>query len=385
VDRAGALSGDGAAGPATAPPRARAALLAGPGELVVEPVTFEPPGPGEVQVRMAAAGVCHTDLHISNSPDGWGHPFPQLLGHEGAGVVEAVGSGVSGLEPGQAVAIGCRVPCGACALCRRGRPRRCRRSTPRAARCRRDRDGAPVTAPLGVGMFATRVVVDARAAVPMDPAVPLARAALLGCAVSTGVGSVLHSAAVWPGARVAVVGCGGIGLSAVQGARIANASQVIAVDVVEAKLAWARGLGATDTVLAGERDPVQAVRELTGGEGVDFAFEAVGLPACVEQCVGMLAYAGVATIIGVPQGDGRITLDLADRARGFFPVTATLTVSHGGDTLPVHDLPVFARLYLDGRLDLDGMVTHEVGLDEVATGFTLMTAGASIRTVVRLD
>jgi S-(hydroxymethyl)mycothiol dehydrogenase len=363
---------------------AKAALLTAPREISVETIEFGPPGPGEVQIGLHAAGVCHTDLHIANSEGGWGR-YPLLLGHEGAGVVEAIGAGVAGIAEGDPVAIACRVPCGRCRMCIRGNPRRCKASSPRPPALRRASDGAIVTPALGVGLFSTRVLVDRGAVVPLDHDMPLDKAALLGCAVLTGVGAVVNSAAVWPGARVAVVGCGGIGLSVVQGAKLANAAQIIAVDVIPRKLAWAEELGAAHVVDASRDDPVQTVRQLTGGDGVDFSFEAVGLAGCVDQCLRMLAYGGVATIIGVPGPEEELTVDLGDTERGFFRNTNTLTVSHGGDSIPAHDVPVLAALYKEGKLDLDRMATHQVSIDDVEQGFRNMEKGAAIRTVVRFD
>ena len=361
----------------------RAALLEAPGRLGVAEVAFEGPDPGQILVRMKAAGVCHTDKHLHDSPDGWGRPFPMLLGHEGAGVVEAVGAGVEGIADGDHVAIGCRVPCGGCPQCRRGHARLCQSSAARAPVIEPAAGGGAVLSPMGIGLFAELVPVDARAAVVMDKDIPMGVLGLLGCAVMTGVGAVLNTAQVWPGARVAVMGCGGIGLAAVQGAAAANARQVIAIDLAARKLEWAGQLGATHTVDASERDAVEAVRELTGGEGVDFSFEAVGLPGCVEQCIEMLAYCGKATIVGKPQGESKFTVNLGGSTRGFFENTLTLTVTHGGDGLPAFDLPLYAQMHRRGRLDLDALATHEVDLSGIGEGFERMESGGAIRTVVR--
>lgn len=327
---------------------ARAAILTGPGKVSIARLEFDAPGRGEVLLRLVASGICHTDLHIARSPDGWGFGYPQLLGHEGAGIVEEVGEDVTNVSVGNRVVVGCRVACGDCSMCRKGQSRRCRLSSARRPSLRLA-DGTPVVASLGIGLFADRILVDARALVPVGPDIPLERVGLFGCAVMTGVGAVLNTARVWPGASVAVVGCGGIGLSVVQGARLANATRIVAVDVLPQNLTWARRMGATDTVDAGEGDPVERVRGLTGGEGVDFSFEAVGLPACVDQCIRMLAYGGTATLIGVPQPGAVVAVDLADRSTGFFPNTVTLTVTHGGEGLPPQDFPVFERLYRQGN------------------------------------
>lgn len=364
--------------------KASAALLVSPGTVVIEDVEFEGPGPGEIAVKMAAAGLCHTDLHIRDSSDGWGRTFPLLLGHEGSGIVTATGRAVSDLSPGDHVAIACRVPCGVCSMCSRGDPRRCRASAASPARIRRLSDGREVSAALGIGLFADQVVVDARAAVKMDPLVPLDVAGVFGCAVMTGVGAVTNTAKVFPGASVAVVGCGGIGLSVIQGSIVTGAGLVIAVDVVDKKLEWAQTLGATHTVNGSAEDPVQAVREITDGKGVDFAFEAVGSGRCVEQCLQMLAYGGTATVIGVPPAAEQLNIQLGGPS-GFLSNTNSLLVTHGGDSLPRHDLQVFSQLLLQGRLDIENMISHRIKLTEIEHGFEMMRAGESIRSIVSFD
>lgn len=359
-----------------------ATLLAAPGELTVERVTFEGPGPGQVLLRMAAAGVCHTDMHVYDSDNGRGFGFPMILGHEGSGVVEAVGEGVTHLEVGDNAAVGCRVPCGICPLCRRGDTRRCMASSAKAPSVRLASDGSVVHVPMGIGLFAELIPVDAAAAVRIDDDIPVEKLGILGCAVMTGTGAVLHSARVWPGATVAVIGCGGIGLAAVQGAAAANADKVIAVDLTDQKLEWAKRLGATHTVNATESDVVAEVRALTDGLGVDFSFEAVGLSGTVEQAMAMLAYGGTATMIGFPPDDATVSLPIGGPG-GMFRTTTTLTVTHGGDGLPMFDLPLFAQMYRDGSLDLDTLVSHEVSLEDLGRGFDHMRASDSIRTIVR--
>jgi len=350
----------------------------------VEDVEFEGPGPGQIAVQMAAAGICHTDLHIRDSSDGWGLAFPLLLGHEGSGIVSAVGPGESDLGPGDHVAIACRVPCGVCSMCARGDPRRCRASAAKPANVRRVSDGEKINPALGIGLFADQVVVDARAAVKLDPLVPLDVAGVFGCAVMTGVGAATNTARVFPGASVAVVGCGGIGLSAIQGSLIAGSGRVIAVDVVDKKLEWAKMVGATETVNASAEDPVRAVRDITNGKGVDFAFEAVGSGRCVEQCLEMLAYGGTATVIGVPPATEKLSIQLGGPS-GFLSNTNSLLVTHGGDSLPQHDLQVFSQLLLQGRLGLEKMVSHRIDLSEIEHGFEMMRSGESIRSIVAFE
>lgn len=361
-----------------------AALLTKPGFIDLEEVEFDLPGSGQIVVRMAAAGVCHTDLHIKQSPDGWGRQFPLLLGHEGSGVVEEVGPAVTDILVGDHVAIACRVPCGECTLCRRGDTRRCSNSSPVPARVQISQSKTKVTPALGIGLFAESVVVDANAAVVMPTDFDLHQAAIMGCALMTGIGAVTNTAQVFPGSDVAVIGCGGIGLSAVQGARLAGAGRIIAIDISAAKLDSARKLGATDVVDSSTNDAVEAALDLTDGKGVDFAFEAVGLPECVDQCLGMLAVGGVVTVIGVPQPESKLELQLGGD-QGLFSKTATIVVSHGGDSLPKHDLRAMYLLAQQGLLDIGAMVTHRVALAELNEGFELMKSGQAIRAVVDFD
>jgi S-(hydroxymethyl)mycothiol dehydrogenase len=227
--------------------------------------------------------------------------------------------------------------------------------------------------------------VHAAQAVKMPAEVPPERACLLACGVSTGFGAAINTTPVWPGATVAVVGCGGVGLSVVAGARVAGAERIIAVDIAQQKLEWAGHFGATDTVDASATDPVEAVRELTAGAGVDFAFEATGRPEPVEQMIRMLHYAGTATMVGVQGAGAMATLDLGNPQLGVFENKVTLRVSHGGDSLPQYDFPVMARHYLEGRLDLDFMVTKVIGLEDVEAAFDDMQAGRVIRSVIRFD
>lgn len=356
------------------------------GVISVETILVDDPGPGEVLVRLAASGVCHSDVWAMEHGN-WGAPWPMLLGHEGAGVVDAVGEGVTNVTPGDRVVITWAVPCGACRQCVRGMPRRCGHELAQPPRVRRARDGAVLTGVLWCGTLATHTVVTAPQVVRMPDGIPLSRACLLGCGVSTGVGAALQTAGVWPGATVAVIGLGGIGLAALQGARIAGAERAIAIDVAPAKLAWATPFGATDVVDATAGDPVDAVRALTAGEGVDVAFEAVGDPACVRQAVEMLAFAGTAVAIGVPPVPSEITLPWNGSDRAAYPHKMNLLITDGGDPIPEEDFPQMAAWYLDGSLDLDGMVTREAALDEddLVEAVRAMLAGEVIRTVVVLD
>ena len=326
----------------------------------VEQLDVDEPGPGEVVVRIDASGVCHSDLHVVET--GFGHPFPVLLGHEGTGTIEAVGAGVA-LERGRRVVVGWRSPCGSGGWCERGAPHLCR--TPLGAGQRmRTAAGATLTGAFGLGVFATRVLVTAGAAIPVADDLPPEQACLLACAVATGVGSVLKTAPVWPGARVAVIGCGAVGLCAVQGARVAGASEIYAVDVDDRKVEAAQRLGATH-----------------GGEGkrLDFVFDVVGRPETVVQGLAMLGHAGTLVYIGLPRPGAEATLPLQHT----FDRRMRFVVSHGGDHVPAEDFPKLARLAVDGDLDLGALVTKTVGLDDVASAFEDMRRGDVIRSVIR--
>ena len=350
----------------------------------IEELAIDPPGHGEVLVRLVASGVCHSDRWAIEHGN-WGAPFPMLLGHEGAGIVEDVGDGVEIPAVGDPVVLAWAVPCGSCGPCRRGVPRRCSHAWVQPPRVRRARDAALLSGTLSLGTLATHTVVHAAQAIPMPPELPLRSGCLLGCGVSTGVGAAIQTAKVWPGARIAVIGLGGIGLAALQGARIAGAERSIAVDIAAPKLDWARRFGATDTVDASAVDAVAAVRELTGGDGVDFAFEATGVPRVVSQAVAMLDYAGVAVAIGVPPIPAEVTLAWNGMENAAYPRKTSLLITDGGDPIPSEDFPEMARWALDGRLDLDGMVSREVGLDDLEEAFRAMLAGEVIRSVVVFD
>jgi S-(hydroxymethyl)mycothiol dehydrogenase len=355
------------------------------GPIRVEPIEVDDPGPGEVLVRVVANGVCHSD-HWAIHHGNWGEPFPMLLGHEGAGYVEAVGDAVDRVSVDDPVVLAWAVPCGRCRTCVRGQPRRCGHGWSQPPRMRVARTGAPLVGTLGLGTLATHVVVHAEQAIPVDPRADLSRVCLLGCGASTGIGAALNTITVPDDATVAVIGLGGIGLAALQGARIAGASRLIAVDLVAAKLEAARHLGATDVVDASTGDAVSQVRGLTRGEGVDVAFEATGNASVVAQAVAMLGRSGEAVAIGVPAPGSEITLAWGDGPDGAaYPNKATLLVTDGGDPIPDEDFPTWTGWYLDGRLDLDAMVTHEAPLtsDALREAFRAMLAGEVIRTVIR--
>lgn len=360
---------------------AKGAILPGQGSDVgVEEIVVGAIEDDEVLVRLAASGVCHTDLHVKNY-GGMGLEYPILLGHEGAGVVEAVGATVETVAAGDRAILTWAASCGSCATCLRGAPRLCGENSPASRSMRRASDGRVLAPVLECGTFATHTVVHESAVVPLTQDIPLDRACLIGCAVSTGVGAALNTAKVWPGSTVVVIGCGAIGLSAIQGARIAGAERIIAVDLVAAKLEWAEQMGATDAVEASAQDPVAAVSELTHGNGADFAFEAVGSAELVAQIIRMLGHAGTAVTIGVPAPGSVATVDLgaiSDRR-------LSLLSSWGGDPLPREDFPHLVSLYESGDLDLDTMITRRIGLDDVEEAFRAMEAGEVIRSVILLE
>jgi Zn-dependent alcohol dehydrogenase len=354
-------------------------LLAAGEPIVIHELDLDEPASGEVVVRVMASGVCHTDAHIWHR-DGWGYEFPILLGHEGAGIVEEVGAAVTHLRAGDRVVMSWRVPCGACGPCERGDRTQCASplsAGPRMRLAGSDRYVKPV---LRTGTFTTRTIVDARQAIKVPDALPLDKACLLACGVITGVGAALRTSPVWAGATVAVLGCGGVGLSVMQGARIAGASQIIAIDTVATKLDAARRFGATDVVDASAGNVVSRVRELAG-EGVDFAYDAVGASASVQQVVDVLGDEGTATLIGIPAEDSRIALD----ATKVFELGLTIRVCSSGNSEPAEFLPYLADLYLDGRLDLDAMVSQKITLNEVQDAFAAMERGAVIRSVISFE
>jgi S-(hydroxymethyl)mycothiol dehydrogenase len=365
----------------------KAVLLEEPGKpAVVRDVVIEPPGPSEVLVRLTASGVCHTDLTIKNL-NGSGMKFPIVLGHEGAGYVEQVGEGVQGLQKGDPVVLAYRAPCEQCPACRRGDPRHCYMALRPKPRIRRQADGAECSQVLRCGTFATHTVVHAKAAIKMPDAMPLDKACLIACGVVTGVGAAMNTSPVFPGSRVAVIGCGGVGLSVIQGAKLMHARQIVAVDINPVKLEWARSFGATHTVNANEVDPVAEVRRLTDDGwdgGVEFAFEATGIPSSTEQAVKMLSYGGTATTIGFPAAEDAVNLNLGDMSTGVYWNKAALHVCHCGDALPSHDFPLLAQLYLQGKLMLDEMVTRTIGLEDVEDAFHEMETGNVIRSVILL-
>jgi S-(hydroxymethyl)mycothiol dehydrogenase len=346
----------------------------------VEELTVDPPGPREVLVRVEACGLCHSDLHVLETK-GWGLRFPILLGHEGAGVVEEIGAEVTAVAPGDRVVVAWRAPCGECPHCRRGELRHCSSQLRAKRRVHRAVDGELLSPVLRCGTLADHAVVHEACAVKIPEELPIEQAALLACGFSTGAGAALWTTPVRAGSTVAVIGCGGVGLAVVQGAKLAGAERIVAIDIAREKLATARVLGATDVVDASVLDPVEAVRELTGGLGVEFAFSAVGAAAALVQAIRMCAYAGTATLVGVPLPGAKLDIDLeAD----VFEPKLTLAVTHGGDTIPQEDFPFLAQAALDGKLDLARFVTSTISLDEVPARLPHIGEDGEIRTVAPL-
>ncbi|KDN87669.1 alcohol dehydrogenase [Kitasatospora cheerisanensis KCTC 2395] len=343
--------------------------------MEVVPVVVPDPGPGEAVVRVQACGVCHTDLHYREG--GINDEFPFLLGHEAAGVVESVGEGVDNVVPGDFVILNWRAVCGRCRACRRGRPQYCF-ATHNAKQKMTLEDGTELSPALGIGAFAEKTLVAAGQCTKVDPAASPAAAGLLGCGVMAGLGAAINTGQVGRGDSVAVIGCGGVGNAAVMGARLAGASKIVAVDVDDRKLVTARGLGATHTVNSRETDPVEAIRELTGGNGADVVIDAVGRPETYKQAFYARDLAGTVVLVGVPTPEMTLELPLLD----VFGRGGALKSSWYGDCLPERDFPMLIDLYLQGRLDLDAFVSETIPLDGVEEAFARMHRGEVLRSVV---
>jgi S-(hydroxymethyl)mycothiol dehydrogenase len=346
-------------------------------KVSVETIVVPDPGPGEALVRVQSCGVCHTDLHYREG--GINDDFPFLLGHEAAGIVEEVGSDVTDVAPGDFVILNWRAVCGQCRACRRGRSQYCF-ATHNATQKMTLQDGTELSPALGIGAFADKTLVHAGQCTKVDPAASPAAAGLLGCGIMAGLGAAINTGGVTRGDSVAVIGCGGVGDAAIAGARLAGAAKIIAIDIDDRKLEWARGFGATDTINSSRTDPVEAVRALTGGNGADVVVEAIGRPETYEQAFYARDLAGTVVLVGVPTPDMKIELPLLD----VFGRGGALKSSWYGDCLPSRDFPMLVDLYLQGRLDLDGFVSETIGLDDVEEAFAKMHRGEVLRSVVNL-
>lgn len=362
----------------------KAIVFNGPGKpLAVEELTLEGPKPGEVKIRLAAAGVCHSDLHVLKGE--WKHRTPLVLGHEGAGTVMELGEGVSGLQVGDHVILSWMPACGICRYCLSGRPQLCEDAgaaigtdalldgTTRLSR----QDGEPVYHYLSSAVFAEEAVVPAKGAIRIREDAPLGSVCIIGCAVATGVGAVLRTARVPLGSSVVVIGCGAVGLSAIQGAWIAGAYPLVAIDVVAEKMETAKTFGATHVVDASAGDPVAAVQEIVVG-GVDYVFECIGLRETCEQAMSMLAPGGAAVIVGQPKSGTAVTID---------PLAVScwehrVIGCNYGSMRPSLDFPKLVDLYMNGRLKIDEMITHRRPLAEAQLAFDDLAAGREIRTVL---
>jgi S-(hydroxymethyl)mycothiol dehydrogenase len=343
--------------------------------VTIETVVVPDPGPGEALVQIQACGVCHTDLHYREG--GINDDFPFLLGHEAAGVVEAVGDGVTGVAPGDYVILNWRAVCGTCRSCLRGRPWYCF-STFNAQQKMTLADGTVLSPALGIGAFVEKTLVAAGQCTKVSSAAPAATAGLLGCGVMAGLGAAINTGGVGRGDSVAVFGCGGVGDAAIAGARLAGARTIVAVDIDDRKLEWAKDFGATHTVNALKQDPVEAVKAATEGNGADVCIEAVGHPGVYRQAFEARDLAGTVVLVGVPRPDMTIELPFIE----MFGRGGQLKSSWYGDCLPSRDFPMLIDLYLQGRLDLDRFVSETIGLEGVEEAFHKMERGEVLRSVV---
>src|SRR3954471_20315925 len=356
----------------------RGVIARGKGQPVeVVDVQVPDPGPGEALVRVQACGVCHTDLHYREG--GINDEFPFLLGHEAAGVVDAVGDGVTDVAPGDFVILNWRAVCGQGRACSRGEPWYCF-STHNAQQKMTLTDGTPLSPALGIGAFIEKTLVAAGQCTKVASAAKAEVAGLLGCGVMAGLGAALNTAAVRRGETVAVIGCGGVGDAAILGASVVGARTVIAVDVDDRKLEWAKGFGATHTVNSSSQDPVEVVREITDGVGADVVIDAVGRVETFMQAFYARDLAGRVVLVGVPTPDMRLELPLID----LFGRGGSIKSSWYGDCLPSRDFPMLIDLHLQGRLPLDKFVSETIGLDDVEGAFEKMHSGEVLRSVVVL-
>jgi S-(hydroxymethyl)mycothiol dehydrogenase len=356
----------------------RGVIARAKGEPVsIETIVIPDPGPGEAVVAIQACGVCHTDLHYREG--GINDDFPFLLGHEAAGIVESVGAGVTNVTPGDFVILNWRAVCGSCRSCLRGRPWYCF-STFNASQKMTLTDGTELSPALGIGAFADKSLVHSGQCTKVDPSAPAAAAGLLGCGVMAGLGAAINTGGVTRGDSVAVFGCGGVGDAAIAGAALAGAATIVAVDVDDRKLEWAKGFGATHTCNSKNADPVEYIKSVTNGNGADVCIEAVGNPVVYRQAFEARDLAGTVVLVGVPRPDMTIELPFIE----VFGRGGSLKSSWYGDCLPSRDFPMLIDLYRQGRLDLDGFVSETIALDQVEAAFHKMEQGDVLRSVVVL-
>src|SRR3954451_8437288 len=341
----------------------------------IETVVVPDPGPGEALVDVQACGVCHTDLHYRQG--GINDDFPFLLGHEAAGVVSAVGEGVTNVAVGDFVVLNWRAVCGQCRACLAGKPWYCF-NTHNATQKMTLEDGTALSPALGIGAFVEKTLVHSGQCTKVDPQAPATAAGLLGCGVMGGVGAAMNTGAVKRGESVAVFGCGGVGNAAIAGAKLAGATTIVAVDIDDRKLEWARKLGATHTVNSKETDPVEAIKALTGGNGSDVAIDAVGHPKVFEQAFYARDLAGRVVMAGGPTPDMQITLPAIE----IFGRGGAVKSSWYGDCLPSRAFPMLIALSLQGRFPLDEFVSETIALKDVEEAFEKMHRGEVLRSVV---
>lgn len=355
----------------------RAVVALAKGQPVsIETVLVPDPGPGEALVAVKACGVCHTDLHYREG--GINDDFPFLLGHEAAGVVEAVGNGVIGLAPDDFVVLNWRAVCGQCRACAKGKPNLCF-ATHNATQKMTLTDGTELSPALGIGAFADKTLVAAGQCTKVSPDVDPAAAGLLGCGVMAGYGAAAHTGEISEGETIAVFGCGGVGMAAIAAARLRSATTIVAVDLDPRKLAMASAFGATHTVDAGAVDAVEAVRKATGGFGADVCIEAVGNPTVLEQCFYARDLAGRVVQVGVPTPEMKMPdIPMIE----FFGRGGALKPSWYGDCLPSRDFPALVDLFLQGRFPLDAFVSERIGIEDVEDAFHKMERGEVLRSVV---
>lgn len=358
----------------------RAAVLCDDSDqLDIADVEHDEPIGREILMRTVAAGLCHSDYHYLDGT--LYRPRPVILGHEGAGVVEAVGPDVRDIQVGDHVVTCLVMGCGECIRCVVGEPTSCLQpqvtKRPSGHKPRLTLDGVNVGQMANVGSLADHILLDERAVTSVNTDIPMELACILGCAVVTGLGAALNTANVQPGESVAVIGCGGVGLNVIQGARLAGAGHIIAIDANAAKLERARQLGATDTIDASSVDPIAAVRDITG-PGADHVFEVVGRPALVRQAFEMAAPGRAAYLVGIQSDDAELSLPVTGFRRGKKMVGVFM-----GDTNPRVDIPRYADLWRSGQLDLGGMISHTLPLEDVNRGFAMMISGESARTVIK--
>ena len=363
----------------------KAAVLTGlDAPLEIHQISVESPRANEVMIRMGASGVCHSDLSVQNGTLMGATPI--VLGHEGAGIIEEVGEGVTNLKPGDHVVVSWVPQCGQCYFCDHGQPNLCEAGNTATmagslldGTTRLTSQGAPLYQMAATGTFSEYAIIPAMSAVKIDPDIDLKLAALVGCGVLTGVGAALNTASIAKGDTVAVIGCGGVGLNVIQGARIAGAKRIIAVDMVDSKLKMARQFGATDTVNASKGDAVSGVMDLTGQRGADVTFEVIGLEATIQQAITMARRGGQTILVGVPPMDVMVTVPAMI---GLIVQEKTVKGCWYGSSDVRRDVPRLIDLYRKGELKLDELISREIELDEVNDAFEAMKTGEVARSVI---